>query len=599
MKSGQSVSKKRGCSPKTIGKRLLFTLLFVGNFSFHAHSQTFQEQAKVQYYESRIGDPNSSTQQQMALYDSIISYYSKIGNSAELQDYKFRKMDFCYESGEYLAAYKTGLELIGELEKKSNLAQEELQRKNYAHLIVGKACRNLGMYDESVFHLFSIIQNPDKKYAIEACSYLGFVFMQMQQMEKSKQYNFRALQLLSAADSAVFFRSASVVYNNMGGYYYNQKPLDSALYFLNRSIQYYDYSESIFSKSYIYHNMAIIYQEMGEYEMAEDYLRKAIETSQNEPYNLARFLQNLAFLLFEQERWDEAESYYLEALEEAEKTGNSQLKSSILIEISDLFHEKKLYEKAWRYLKEGVALQDSAFNNENLEKIALLSQQFDNYRITTEKELLEKELQLSEFSNQRKTILVIALASLLLILTVLAIIIIRKILKSSAVNVEKNTQETKEEVRKEYETALEEKNRKLASNALFLMKTNEMLTSLEKGVKQQLATDDPKKLKEIAREMANIVTPYSAGQGWEEFRLYFEQVHRSFYKSLYDINPDLSKMELRLAALLALNMNTKEIAQVTNRSVRTIETLIYRLRKNLDIPPNERTFSFLQKFLDE
>ena len=578
---------------------MLIGLFFLFGSVHDLVAQSLQEQAKIQYYRSRIDDETLPGQQKTAFYDSIIRYYFQKQDTASYQTFVLDKMALYYENGEYLEVYKTGIELLKTFPKPEKLSSEQLVQRNLAHLILGKSCRNLGMYNESVSYLFSIIQYPDDRYPIEAYSYLGFIFMQMKQMEQSKQYNTKALKLLSESDSIIYKRSSSVVYNNFAGYYYNLNQLDSALYYLNLSTDYFEFSENIFSISYVYHNMAIIYQEMGEYDMAEDYLHKAIAMSQNELYNLGNYLQNLAFILLERNRLTEAERYYFEALQAAETTMSNKLKSAILVELSELYYKKQQYQKAWDYLKQGVTLRDSVFNNQDLEKISLLSQQFDNYKITAEKELLEKELQLSKVSNQKKNIIVGILILVLLIITIIAIIIVRKIIKNTAANVEKNTKETKEEIRKEYENTLEEKNRKLASNALFLMKTDEILVSLEKNIRQQIATDNPETLKDIAKTMAHIITPYNAGQGWEEFKLYFEQVHHSFYKNLNQINPNLSKMEQRLCALLALNMNTKEIAQITNRSVRTIETLTYRLRKNLNIPTLEKTTHFLQKLLHE
>jgi len=374
--------------------------------------------------------------------------------------------------------------------------------------------------------------------------------------------------------------------------------LDSALYYLNLSIEYYEYDDNMFSKSYIYHNMAIIYQEMGEISMAKDFLNKAIEISKNEPSTYAYSLQNLAYLLFENNELAESEKYYFKALEVAQTSDNSRLKSSILIEISELFYKKQQYKMAWEYLDEGITLRDSTFNNQNMEKITLLSQQFENYKINTEKDILEKELQLSHLANQKKNIILGILISLLVILSIIAFVIIRRIYTGSIANMEKETKSTQDEIRKKYEITLEGKNRKLASNALYLMKANEILTSLEESIKQLSFAKNYEQQKYISDEMMSIIKLYNSGQAWDEFRLYFEQIHSNFYINLNKINPTLSKMEQRLCALLVLNMSTKEIAQTTNRSVRTIETLIYRLRKNLNIPSDEKTVNFLRKFLE-
>jgi len=562
-------------------------------------AQSPQQQAKIQYYEAMIGDDNIVLSERESYYDSLIIIYQNIHELDKVRDYYLEKMKLYYTEGEYMEVYKTGLQMMDTFDNSVALTNDELSQKSRAHLSMGKSCINLGMFDEGASNLYAVIQSPDNPYTIEAYSYLGFIFMQMQQMEQSKNYNDIALELLSETDSLSRKKASSIVYNNLAGYYYSLKPpaLDSALYYLNRSIDFFDYAENFASKSYIYHNMAIIYQEMGEIGMAENYLRKAIEVSDKEPYNMARYLQNLAYLLYTSNRINEAEKYYYQALEAAEEADVIRVKSSVLIELSDLFYKKQQYKKSADYFKEGVALRDSIFNNQSMERISLLSQQFDNYKITTEKELLEKELQVTQLSDQKKSIIVGILLALLFIISIITFAQIKKIGRNSQKNLQRETRIAEENIREEYKSSLDEKDRKLASNALFLMKTNEILISLEQSIKQLSVWKDPAKRNEIIKEMESVINSYNAGQGWEEFKLYFEQIHPTFYANLNQINPNLSKMQQRLCALLVLNMNTKEIAEVTNRSVRTIETLLYRLRKSLDIPADEKTVTFLRRLL--
>lgn len=578
--------------------RLCLIACFVGGWGILS-AQSLQEQARIQYYNSMLHEEQFTYQEKVGFYDSILNIYNEDDSHTMWIDYASQKMKLYNRNGAYLEAYKTGLEILDKFDDKPELSDVEALQKISTQLFIAKCCINLGMYDESISLLYSIIQVPEHRYTAEAYSYLGFVFMLMQQMEKSRTYHEKALEILAGSDDSVVAGSSFSIYNNLGGYYYSTFQPDSAIYYLNLSVDYYDRSGEMRSRAFVYHNMAIIYQQMGENSMAVNYLQKALELALEEPYTYALCAQNLAFLLFQEGKPAEAEQYYLKALRAADESGAKQVKSLVLIELSDLKYKSGEFEKAWLYLKSGMNLRDSVFSDQNMERIALLTQQFDNYKITTEKELLEKNLQLATLTNEKKNIVLTVMFSLFVVITIAAIIIVRRIKKKSADYIKQETKETEKEVRKELATTLEEKNRKLASNALYLLRTRDVFDSLDQNVRLLLSTEDLEKHKEIAKEMASIMSGYTPGREWEEFKFYFEQVHSSFYINLNKLNPGLSSMEQRLCALLALNMNAKEIAQMTNRSVRSIETFIYRLRKSLNMPPEEKTAHFLRKLLGD
>jgi DNA-binding CsgD family transcriptional regulator len=71
----------------------------------------------------------------------------------------------------------------------------------------------------------------------------------------------------------------------------------------------------------------------------------------------------------------------------------------------------------------------------------------------------------------------------------------------------------------------------------------------------------------------------------------FEQVHESFYKNLLAKHPDLTTREKRLAALLKLNLTSKEIAQITGQTSKSVENARTRLRKKLEITNSQTDLS--------
>ena len=80
---------------------------------------------------------------------------------------------------------------------------------------------------------------------------------------------------------------------------------------------------------------------------------------------------------------------------------------------------------------------------------------------------------------------------------------------------------------------------------------------------------------------------------WATYRNNFDLIHKRFFRTLHEKYPDLTSNDLRLCALLRLNLNTKEIASFTRLSVRGVEGARYRLRKKLGIPTDKSLTDFL------
>lgn len=61
--------------------------------------------------------------------------------------------------------------------------------------------------------------------------------------------------------------------------------------------------------------------------------------------------------------------------------------------------------------------------------------------------------------------------------------------------------------------------------------------------------------------------------------------------------PQLSEKDLHLCAFLHLGMSTKEIAALTSREVRSVDSARNRLRKKLGLAPQQSLQQFLKGFV--
>jgi DNA-binding CsgD family transcriptional regulator len=87
----------------------------------------------------------------------------------------------------------------------------------------------------------------------------------------------------------------------------------------------------------------------------------------------------------------------------------------------------------------------------------------------------------------------------------------------------------------------------------------------------------------------------SSENDWNLFKLYFEQVNKNFFTKLQEKHERLTINDLKLAALIKLNMNIKEAAAVLNIEPDSLKRARYRLRQKFGL----RTEQSLSEFLDK
>ena len=138
------------------------------------------------------------------------------------------------------------------------------------------------------------------------------------------------------------------------------------------------------------------------------------------------------------------------------------------------------------------------------------------------------------------------------------------------------------------------KGKELSDFSMNLIRKGEMMQALLKELdsqKEALGQSYPNKY--YNRMRALIEDNFSSDEEWEVFRKNFDLIHDNFFRILNEKYPDLSSSDLKLCALLRLNLDTKEIARMLNITVRGVETRRYRLRRKLGLSQEESLSKFL------
>jgi DNA-binding CsgD family transcriptional regulator len=143
---------------------------------------------------------------------------------------------------------------------------------------------------------------------------------------------------------------------------------------------------------------------------------------------------------------------------------------------------------------------------------------------------------------------------------------------------------------------LEFRHKELLTYTLNLVQKNTILESVREAVHELMSSTDKDSNLKITKLIKTIDYSLETEKDWDEFRMYFEKVHSSFFDNLKAQYPDLSQSDLKLCALISLNLSMKEMAELIGISPESVKMARHRLRKKLDIVTEENLSEYLATF---
>ena len=143
------------------------------------------------------------------------------------------------------------------------------------------------------------------------------------------------------------------------------------------------------------------------------------------------------------------------------------------------------------------------------------------------------------------------------------------------------------------ETELEFQKRELTNLALNLIEFLEDIQILVKEIKS--SNDIKEKEKSINNLLKQINQSMNIDKERKTFYLHIEETNNDFFLKLEQSFPTLTLKEKQLAALLRLNLSSKDIAHLQNISPKSVEMNRYRLRQKMNIEAGDSLTEFINK----
>ncbi len=429
--------------------------------------------------------------------------------------------------GKYNLALKNGLKALHEYE---NRTKNELFVAD-AHTLLGNIEMKLENYESSIGHFEKAYlvykEFDDLLWQSDLLRFTGENLIYLKRNEEAIAYLQQATTM--SKENKFQLKEASA-YTMLGRAYTNLGKFPDAIASLNSSLEVYAQMDNPTEINITYTNLGLVYNKMNQPNRAIPYLEKAIKISDS-----------------------------LEALPQATKAYFERSKSLRL---------NKDYERALKDYARYNELNDSLFNKRKSQQIEEMRALFDietkEQQITLQEQQITVLEQKAEISNLQKLSLGIGL-----LLSLLGFYAIRQKMKRNKIEKEK------------VDVELEFKKKELTTHALNLARKNETLENLK--LKAQELKEKENTGRGYNQLIRSINFDLQDDNNWENFSRYFEEVHKDFNSNVKTKYPEVTSNELRLLALLKMNLSSKEIANILNISAEGIKKARYRLRKKLDL----------------
>ena len=471
-------------------------------------------------------------------------------------------------------------------------------------------------------------KSSDKMLLADALFHMGIVAFDQGILDVSIKYFYKYLEIKKETEDE---RGAAGGYINIGAVYLQLNQYEKSGEFFEKALDYYEklpFEEASYTPNKqlitIFNNLGIVSQRIGDFDLAVDYYLRGISLARRTPEStrmLAMLLNNLGSVYIEKNQPEQAFEFLSEAFEIrkssgdlygmvqshrmladhynrineddkaleqlrlgyalAVKVGNLTNLYQIIENLHELYDRKQLTDSAYKYHVMLAHLKDT-LNREaalkELKHLEITSQLKENERVL---QLEQKRRELRYLMIGITLILTIAILSLLFFLSSSR----NRRLKLEAEIIDLNAKNLKLE-KNSLEKELEIKNKELATNVMYQIQKNELISEIVAKLQKQIALGKKIDNNWILEIMSDLEKTQEQAV-WNDFEIRFQQVHKDFYQRLNDINPDLSINERRLCAFLSLNMTTKEISSITGQTPRTIDVARTRLRKKLNLTNSE------------
>ncbi len=509
------------------------------------------------------------------------------------------------------------------------LATDEEDHREAAYILqsLGMNYDKMGRFNESLdYHNQSIerwTEIGDTSELIFALFKKGILLDDADRHSQSLETNFQALALAEADRDTVNVINA---YTGIGIVHKKQGNYSEAKTFYEKAIHFSELMNNPHLKAMVRVNLALVYKSEGEFQKAYHIFEELDRFYETEGYNYGLLPTSInkaicsnrlgfhkraleegikGLLLSQKMNAKEAEAdvanelgiahlalgqlkdalhWSMHSIKTAAESHSIEKKRDAEKTLSDIHAAMGDYAKALHHYKLFMAYKDTMFEERKSDQILELQTQYE----AKEKEQAIEALEASSaFHRFQKNAFLLGLIGVILF----SVLIVNREIKRR--KKARRLFQAEQQLALVNEARLKDqlvfKSRALASQALHIAQKQQMIQDLKTEI---LAAND---MSNGSSDTTSIIRKINfdakLDDQWDQFMQSFTESNPGFLPALIQQYPELSKTDLRICALIKMNLNNKDIASVLNISDEGVKKARYRLRKKLklDNPENLET----------
>jgi len=453
---------------------------------------------------------------------------------------------------------------------------------------MGKICYSQGHYSLALEYfqqagkLFG--QLNDKGLIADNYNDLGHLYYKnIDKKSSRKQYDLAKHLYLETKNKV----GLGETYGNIGHLYEKQQRYDSAFYYQRRALKEYSMAAHKQGMAKIYENLGSIFEDLLRYDSARVYFNYSLELykSVNDQVSSIEVINNIGDIMRKTGEYKAGLAYSQKALTLSLDTKNEYEQAAAYKDIAKSYNLLGENDSAFYYMELSRKQLLNIYSDQNNRQMSFLQIIYD-----TDK----KNDEIARFENGHKQNIIIGISVVVVILLLVVMGLLTISRQRFKLRENKAIAERNEQLNIAQREQLELKSRELTTHTLQVIQHNQFLESMRGKLDEMISDDKRDQKKQLQQLVRQINQNINHDQQWKDFTMVFEQLHQSFFDNLKSYCEDLTVNDIRLIALLKMNMSSKDMAAIFGISQDSLRVARYRLRKKLNIGQGDNLSSFIQ-----